>query len=561
MRIKGEASKAQSRIKGKKARHRNKKRSDLDSLLRLLMVYVITDKDYGNGRIRYFQGRGFSPKDVEAPLSTLLWDIIDSADMDIELIPYLKDGLPRILVCIVSPHPNDPQGKSDGRYFVIIPTVGTDAITWSVLGNKTKTGYIQMYDETSESLVLGNPTGLAQYEGYLYLSEYDSAKIYRLDLQGFEDAITGTETTPPADEYTVLDSFDAAGIYPNYHPATPLDAAVASSVGITLVDRIHGVGLNGLYNGDDGATYLYTQINYVQENKDMDFMPVDYYPSLFARVKLNVDGTFDEESAGAVMVGKNAVSAVAGFPGLNQIAFLISCLGGCQNNGFSNGADSMVCKIDAFSSEFAPPDDPEEDEPSAAPVAITGAVNTQTQLEDPELDIKQYFDMKNMFILDNGDVYLFTGTYGHNWTFWWRLFKTTLTYVLNCEGVSIDVIADDNPDFVEIDSGYGTVGSFMEVTGSNIAQRVWTVLGSVLKVSEVADYSKHVTFGPGVLYGEPRDEEDEVLDGRFNCGCMITDMIAAHEDGHSFDYRMVKGRHLAKIAAQRMALSKTNNEK
>jgi hypothetical protein len=482
-------------------------------MAKLVNVFSVLNQTYEDGLIRFFQaGEGSKPWDVQVPHDTGLTDIVGAKEHDAVVLCYMNGALPRALVSVIVT--NFTTGKSIARYYVCIPNLETDPITWTRLGEEDG---IRLFDD--DGPIATNPYGLAQVDGYMCIADYDSSKIGRFNIPGFETAVIDENAS-----YTATDVFDVTdNLY------TPPAGAV-----------LHGVSVVSLFDGTD--KWIFALFNVVEENEE--HMPVTYYPSILARVKVDASG-FVQGSAGIVTVGKNATGLTIAFPGTGEIIIIISCMGGYQNNGKTNGPDSVLCKVSAFGSGFsaAAPF-------PAAPVALKGDENPTTAAEDPELSMLQNYDIRGVLCYDGGLVYVFVGTYGLNYTFWWRVFKTHLTGLLNSDDKTLaEAVA--GPDFEEVDSGVASPGNYMEIAAENSTRRIWTVLGSSFRVSEADHYKHHVLFDEGIVYGE-----SVISDPNINSACMLGEMIETYKLGHSLDYRMFKNRHLAKIAAARMAAAR-----
>jgi hypothetical protein len=486
-------------------------------MAKLVNVFSVLNQTYEDGLIRFFQaGEGPKPWDVQVPHDTGLTDIVGAEEHDPVVLCYMNGALPRALVSVIVT--DFTTGKSIARYYVCVPNLETDPITWTRLGT---TGGIELFAD-EENPVATNPYGLAQVDDNMCIADYDSSKIGRFNIQGFETAVIDGNAS-----YTATDVFDLADIYP-------------PPEGI----KIHGVSVISLFDG--AAKWVFALFNVVEENEE--HMPLTYHPSILARVQVGANG-FVPGSAGIVTVGKNATGLTPTFPGTGDIIILVSCMGGFQNSGKTNGPDSVLCKVSAFGSGFsgtAPF--------PAAPVALKGDENPTTAAGDPELSMLQNYDIRGVLCFDGGLVYVFVGTYGLNYTFWWRVFKTHLTGLLNSDDKTLaEAVA--GPDFEEVDSGVASPGNYMEIAAENSMRRIWTVLGSSFRVSEADHYKHHVLFDEGIVYGE-----SVISDPNINSACMLGEMIETYKLGHSLDYRMFKNRHLAKIAAARMAAARAANK-
>jgi hypothetical protein len=355
--------------------------------------------------------------------------------------------------------------------------------------------------EDRGTAVAGNPYGVVQIGNFLYILDYDSTNIYRLNINTFERA--ASSGTYQVDDITPVLGLPGPG--PN--------------------QRIHGAALISLTGG--GTTYLYGLYNYATENAS--HTPTDYTAGYLARLAVNTGSGALTPSGTPVSVGRNAQALIPAPGGTDGITILIPAIGGIQNAGSTNWTKSILSRVSAFAG-FS----------RGSAVAYVGG---NTSLLTPS----GYYDIKSVAVSDDGLAYLLTETWDANYNSWWKLFKTTVNTILAANDVLIA-----NAGLQLVDSGLGSLGSYWEVFYENATPasdgRLWFIQGTPIRVNRGSDYQDKYLFDRGVLYFPASGGffPDNV---NVNSADLIGEMIYQSVKGASIDTRLIKNRHVVKAAA------------
>lgn len=483
-------------------------------MAKVLLDYTILDNLYQNGKFRFFQGDDGGPTDVQSPLDTKLTGGIQPTDSDPVLSSYMggsKLDTPRALVCIVTT--DFTTGKSTGKYSVCTPTTPGTPVSWVASGGPQG---IELVDQ-DDNPVAGNPYGVAQVGGYLFIVEYDTATVYTINIAKFEAATGAT--------YTVDGATDISKLFPN-----PVAGAVP-----------HGAAIIALTSGSGSTAVSYIYALYASANETTPPKPVTYNPS--ALVRLTVDPTTGALSGGTgVSVGLNATALVPAPGGTDGTTILVPALGGTQQSGATNGTASNLYRVPAFAN-FA-----------KASIAFTGDTTTTVTAAGN-------YDIRGVAVSDDGIVYLLTGTYDTNYNTYWKLFQTTVANVLAANGVTISAAVAANPALlIQVDSGVATPGYYWEVLYENASPvangRLWFVEGTPIRISQGSTYSKAVSFTAATLYGDTT-----VTDANINSADLIGEMIYQFKKGASIDTRLIKGKRSQQVAKAIKAAAVEEEEK
>ena len=155
----------------------------------LLMTYTVLDGAYQDGKLRRIEGEKGSPDQIQNPADTG-YPLDPQEDGDPMVYSYMSTNTsgneePHILlVRTVSWSPGDT------TYTVLKPVLGASN-TWQVYNNRENIKFTLNGD-----VVLGNPQSLGQVKilstsggttttkRFIYLVEYDSTKVYGIDVAG-----------------------------------------------------------------------------------------------------------------------------------------------------------------------------------------------------------------------------------------------------------------------------------------------------------------------------------------------------------------------------------------
>jgi hypothetical protein len=392
-------------------------------------------------------------------------------------------------VCNVSTSFATTPATSTGKYTVCTPTASGSTFAWAITGPQD----IQLVDGTTPANpVAGNPYGVAQIGNFLYIIEFDSAKIYTVNIANFEAATGAT--------YAVDAITDAS-----------------SNFTITTDYYAHGASILALTNGED--TYLYCLFTLATADSS------GYDNSVVVRYSV-------DSSTGALTyvdvttVGKNATALVPAPGGSDGVSILVPAIGGEQNGGTTNGTDSNLSVItDVF----------------GAPVATTAFTGDAAGSVTPTGN----YDIHSVAVSEDGlYAYLLTITYSANYLTNWRLFQTTVANILKpvtaetpqtlseavAAGLLVDVDSTANPD--DGDAGYYWD---LQYENADTIGRLWFVKGSPIRISMGNGYSvyKLIDAGSGGPLYSP--------EFNVNSADLIGEMIYQASQGVSKDTRLVKG--------------------
>jgi hypothetical protein len=460
-------------------------------MAKLLFNFTVLDKAYTHGKLQFITGDDGAPADnVADPVDTGIDDFEPYTDTDPEVFSYMGgtgNATPRGLVCNVSTSFATTPATSTGKYTVCTPTASGSTFTWAITGPQD----IQLVDgATPANPVAGNPYGVAQMGNFLYIIEFDSAKIYTLNIENFE-AATGATYAVDA----ITDASSNFTITPNYYA--------------------HGASILALTDSADSQVYLYCLFTLATADSS------GYDNSVVVRYSVD-SSTGALSGAIATTVGKNATALVPA-PDGSDIAILIPAIGGEQNGGTTNGPASILNIItDVF------------DTPMSATNAFTGdAAGDVTPTGN--------YDIHSVAVSEDGlYAFLLTVTYSSNYLTNWRLFQTTVANILNGGGQALsDAVAAGL--LVDVDStanpGDGDAGYYWDLQYENADTigRLWFVKGSPIRISMGNGYSvyKLIDAGSGGPLYSP--------EFNVNSADLIGEMIYQASQGVSKDTRLVKG--------------------
>jgi hypothetical protein len=488
------------------------------------------NQDYMKGQFNFFEGQDGPPQNVEAPLSTGITGGITENDYDPVLLSYMggtfangKFSTPRALMSVVDTDLSPGgSGLSTGKYFVSTPNLAaTPKITWSATGGPQGIRFVDDSDPFNPNPLLGNPYGLVQAGQYMHLNEYDNTNIYTIHIPSFEAAATDTYTIAANTDIT-----DVGGHIPN--PSGYVIKAASLSV---LTD----------FSPSTPVSYLYAMYNYLSPASPTE--PTTYLSAVIARFKLDSNGRIDDTTSFPpvyVEVGKNAQTMMPFAGGVDGITIAVGAIGGPQNYGTTNGSDSNVCLVPAFG-HF-------HDDYVVTALVGDGGAPAPT---GPAVTVNGNYDFKSIAISDDGKVFILIETEGANFRTWWRILATNTTALLASNNLSIsDALASAN--FNELDSGCGSPGYYWTLFYENNTDpskgRLWFAPGTLVRISEGADYDNFRLFDMGTLYFIGANEEFPYII-YINAADHMGEMIYQYNKGNSLDTRFLKGKSDSKNAS------------
>jgi hypothetical protein len=486
-------------------------------MAKLLLDYTVLDEEYENGKFWFFQGEDGRPTDVELPKDTGLAGPIGPMDSDPVVHSYMggaDQGEARALVSVIS---ND-QPQETAKYSVCVPATPGAPVVWTAGGPQ---GVRFVSSGKPPVPIVGNPYGVAQVGKHLYFVDYDTTDIYMIDIAIFE-ASGKPNYDLAANTYTIFpDDITNAKIFPI--PAAGGYSARGAAL-ITLTDA-----------RAEPVAWLYAAYNIL--SVATPGQPTVYDNSVVVRFKVDpATGALTEGTY--ITVGKNVQGLIPVYGGPDGIALLIPCIGGPQNFGSTNGAESALRRVPAFDS-FT-------DDNSIA--AFTGDRSSAA------LALAGSWDIKSAAASEDGLVYLLTETEDEDFNTWWKLYKTTVAAVLDSAGVEI-LEAVNSDVLTQIDSGVGSKGFEWHLMYENAVPasngRLWFVKGTPIQVSQGEDYNTKLLFDTGALYpSNSSDPLDSISYKNVNSADLIGEMIYQHNKGHSVDTRLIKGKSASGRAGQ-----------
>jgi hypothetical protein len=466
----------------------------------LLLNYTVANSQYQKGKFRFIQGNnGASPPTIDDPLDTKLGVINALTDNDPVLFSYQNGSAPRALLCNIT----TSGGTSTGKYTICVPNTSATPVSWSILKQD-----ISLKTSGGDN-VAGNPHGIIKIGNFLYIVDYDTLNITRLDITAFEGTASGGDYTPTV-----------APTPPGYFPSTA--AAIHGEGIITLTDS----------SGLASVTYLYALFSCLDSSGN-------YLPSVIVRYAVNTSGVLNNPKI--AWVGKNAMALVpAVLDGITYI--LVPAVGGMQNGGFTNGTNSDLTLLNAFSStDFtgtAPtkPKDPVITGDSQTAVTPTGN-----------------YDILGVAVsADGNNAYILLNSYDTAYNSCWRLYKTTLSTIVATQ-VNTPI---SGLGLTSVDNGFGDpAGYYWEVLYDNTVSggRLWFLKGSPIRVSN------------GGTYGTVLKEIGDILYGpggvNVNSADLIGEMLYQAAQGAAVNTRLGTTRHLAKAVQAAKAAAEEEEEK
>ncbi|MDR2343521.1 MAG: hypothetical protein LBD86_03210 [Spirochaetaceae bacterium] len=318
-------------------------------------------------------------------------------------------------------------------------------------------------DADTDIEVKMNPSALAQKNGILYLIDYDTKLIYRIEANELNGLTDGEEHT------LTLDPVDLGAIAPGigqYARGTAIGAATSPP---------------GPDN-TDGVDYLFALYNN-PENGD----PYEGYDdSVLVRLVIDEDGGLDYDAE--VTMGKNTPGFSIMTPDTRVPYIVAVSIGGKITGGSTNGAASKIMSVPAFG-----------DWSGGATTLLTGV------LDGKENKFYDMFDMAcSPFVDSNGYVEIVTGYYDTDQFtgLKWRFFKTTIGMLLNAQNIDLEGAIESGilteleagetltPALAQDESSYGVyfLASLFEAGDTSAESRVWRFRGTELLVTLADKY-------------------------------------------------------------------------
>jgi hypothetical protein len=457
----------------------------------LRFIYSVLDQLYRHGKLNFINGDDGDPViAISNPADTGVDDIAPYTDGDPEVFSYMGGAnldTPRAVLCNVTTD-FSATPPSTGKYSVCTPSSG-----WSITGPRD----IALKNSSGKD-VAGNPYGIAQAGGFLYIVDYDSANIYILNIANFE-AATGV-------------TYQVDGEIP-YAP--PAESSMHGQALLVLTAPNGNTYLYALFNTDNGAGASYSASTLMRYRVD---------PSTGALTNL----------ASITLAGFNAQALVPAPGTADGIGILIPSVGGRQQAGTTNGPASLLEYVPAFAT-FS----------SGLTIAFTGDASASVTPTGT-------YDIRGVAVSEDGKrAYLVTVTYNASYLTCWRLYQTTVDKIFGITTPASKTLSDavDDSTLIAVDSTAsrdGDPGYYWEIQYENAETqtngRLWFVKGSPIRISLGNDYSVFKLFDAGS--GGP------LYSPSFNVNSadLIGEMIYQASKGVSKDTRLIKGS--ARQAAQ-----------
>jgi hypothetical protein len=368
----------------------------------LLAAFTVMDVMYKNGVLRYIPGDAaggtldISSGAIGDPVTAVgVPSVAIGADDDPDPVLFTftvpgptlnSDPEVRILLVKIStPVPGQPSGTA--RYSVLNPH-NPPSGTWETIARDVHLKY-------NNADAVGNPHAVAQAGDTLYIIEYDTQKIWSLGVHDLDGKIT----TPDVVATCSL--------------AAPINLGPGSDADLPADAK--GQALIYLENGSDKYLFALYQVPDALD-------PTGYVASVLVRLKKNAtSGLFEYDDDTVVGLNAQSIIPVSYTPEDAEEALtmlLIPAIGGRQQAGSTNGANSDIYKAAPFAGTFS------------ADVVLTGDPM-------PAQGAPTTFDIAAIAAqaANNGVVYILTFTFDTGWTaLYWKLYRTTADALLGLSG-------------------------------------------------------------------------------------------------------------------------------
>jgi hypothetical protein len=431
-------------------------------------IMVMTGKD----------GESWDPSLINNPVNAGY--ALAATDTDVALLDYICKGQLRLIVTRITSNP--PEQPSNPTTYTVLEPSNMDIEDWS----KVIAENVTIQDGSGNRLAT-NPHGLAQAKKRSHLIDYDSQIITVLGEDDFDTIPSGQDFLVPS--------------------IPPYDMGLNTEVG--LPPEAKGKTIIAMKD-EDGVIYIFAMyIIY-------DGTTGEHSNTIIVKLKV-VD--VDEEGpnfSGLEYAGQVSMDALNGqemSPGYDStvdgdVSIYVPFLGGSQQTGATNGVNSMIKSVPAFTNWLA-----------NTPIPVTRITGVD-QIPGQEI---AYFDFHATAVsgLENGDAvfYIMTVSYLSGWKgFDYRIYKTTVSKVASYTTGSNTTLADLENEIVDEGRIYTTTipglpfGIYyhnMLLLGANTAagEKLFVFLGTELMVCGATEYKARALLfgegeGPGRIGGE-----------------------------------------------------------
>ncbi|MDR0685059.1 MAG: hypothetical protein LBF83_08015 [Spirochaetaceae bacterium] len=431
---------------------------------RILITYAAFDEMYLNGKVMQIAGRENSGPDdlgtIVAPMPAEDVSIAASVpDMAVFSYTDTRGGKIRLRIVVVKIWSQGGEIPSHCTFTVYVPFTDGNWIS--------RTEDVKLVAPGTTTEVVFNPHGIAETDDYLYIIDYETQKITRVNKYKLEGA--GDSTNLEVKTYDLND-----------------DLTIPDARGQAVI--IMGGKLYALYIS---ATLSATTFG----------------PSQLLRLDIDEEG--DIEVVAKTLVGKNAQSIIPVRNGA-VVWLLVPAIGGEQFfTGRTNSTDSNICAVEAEAEEW----------PGVADIKITGDVYTMPpNPDDPLPEATAYNIIAVGAAMRNGQswLYILTQIYNSGTNAFWQLYRTKVENFLALTGQTLTASGIPTVDCGIVDAPttlvYNTpvVHSFYfwdlvyEQSldeNDDDEDRLWIALGSPLLVTKPNKYSSPCKpDGPFAVY-------------------------------------------------------------
>ncbi|MDR1256142.1 MAG: hypothetical protein LBJ86_00145 [Spirochaetaceae bacterium] len=441
----------------------------------LLAAYSVLDKFYTNGCVMQIRGRPAYDRgnvlSVKNPSATYVPLAVNMADP--KLLPFAFAQDPVVLIPkVTTPMAGQP---STCKYDLWGPDARGGS-AWKRLSQDVVLWYQPPAPEPEDPLpplvkAATNPNSLAQAGNRLLLVDYDSQKVYIIganELNGI-----------PAGDHTL------------YYP--PLDLGAAAPKGAGLPATARGQDIIAM-KGPDGLVYAFAL--FIDNGDGSE----TWNNSTLVMMRENALTGNLEYVTHISTLGLNAQEIIPVVSDNSSVTFAISCYGGPQQEGFTNGTDSRIDMVQAF---------------------FTGN-NMTTKTLVTGADSGTYDIRALAARLGGGWLYILCGTMRADLTQDWTLYKADLAELLAITApmTLTQAVAANIMEMVDggNDPGYYwdiCIEAGIDITGD----RLWFMKGSSIMVTGAEEYCDDVkNFNPGYGVGETGGES-------VNCVAFIAETL------------------------------------
>jgi hypothetical protein len=371
--------------------------------------------------------------------------------------------------------------------------------------------------------VATDPHGITQVDETLYISDYDSARIWLLGIEALA-GVPAPEPPVTIPTLTLDPPIDLTDTLPKIDPPAPGDYSY------------HGNGIMALPNGNDN--YLFA----VFIASDTEAVPT-YADSQLARIKLNSSGTAATELA-FIPLGPNTVDMDLTYDKDGNPVILLTSIGGGQHAASTNEEDSMISKVvDLFSANF------------------TKGNNLVDLIKGNSWDpINPVGDLRSLTVEGNGNIDILAGYFNsENYTgFDWYVYRTNNSRLLNIEDAISISKAVAQGVFTVIGHDTCSPGYYWSLMSGK--GRLILIKGSSVVITDAAapDFSiggKNVTFGPGTEAGDIGNINTNSIDFTEATEALLAQLIALEGARQLHHHRHHHIHHLAQQAQQAAAIA------